>query len=56
MDVSIATLQSARSQLRARGFVLCMKNASNLQTFRDLDEHGGIFDIDDLPRWRPGDV
>jgi hypothetical protein len=33
-----------------------VKNASNPQTFRDLDEHRGVFDIDDLPGWRLGDV
>jgi hypothetical protein len=33
-----------------------MKDASNPQTFRDLDEHRGIFDIDYLPGWRLRDV
>jgi hypothetical protein len=29
-----------------RGPVIRVKNASNPQTFRDLDEHRGVFDID----------
>ena len=33
-----------------------MKNAANPQTFRYLDEHRGVFDIDDLPGWHLGDV
>ena len=33
-----------------------MKNASNPQTFRDLNEHRRIFDIDDVLRRRLGDV
>ena len=49
-------LQSERSQFRARGPVIRVKNASNPQTFRDLDEHRGVFDIDHLPGWRLGDV
>jgi hypothetical protein len=49
-------LQSERSQLCARGSVIRVKNASNSQTFRDPDEHRGVFDIDHLPRWRLGDV
>jgi len=28
-----------------------VKNASNPQTFRDLDEHRGVLDIDYLPGW-----
>jgi hypothetical protein len=36
--------------------VIGVKNASNAQTFRDLDEHRGVFDIDDLPGWGLGDV
>src|SRR5664280_52550 len=49
-------LQSERSQFRARGPVIRVENASNPQTFRDLDEHRGVFDIDDLPGWHLGDV
>src|ERR1019366_5545988 len=49
-------LQSERSQFRARGPVIRVKNASNPQTFRDLDEHRGVFDIDYLPGWCLGDV
>jgi hypothetical protein len=33
-----------------------MKDASNPQTFRDLDEHRGVFDIDYLPDRRLRDV
>jgi hypothetical protein len=49
-------LQSKRSQLRASGFVIGVKNASNPQTFRDLDEHRRVFDIQDLVRWRLGNI
>jgi hypothetical protein len=33
-----------------------MKDALNPQTFGDLDEHRGVFEIDDLLDWRLGDV
>ena len=33
-----------------------MKNASNSQPFRDLNEHRRIFDINDVRRRRLGDV
>jgi hypothetical protein len=33
-----------------------VKDAANPQTLRDLDEHPGVFDIDDLPGWHLGDV
>jgi hypothetical protein len=33
-----------------------VKNASDTQAFRDLDEHGRILDIDYLPGRRLGDV
>ncbi|MDO8793853.1 MAG: hypothetical protein Q7J25_04455 [Vicinamibacterales bacterium] len=56
MDDSFVILQSERRQFRARGPVIGVKNASNPQTFRDLDEHRGVFDIDYLPGWRLGDV
>jgi hypothetical protein len=49
MDDSSVSLQAERRQFRARGPVIRMKNASNPHPFRDPDEHGGIFDIDDLP-------
>jgi hypothetical protein len=48
MEGSFIILQSERSQFRARGLVIRVKNASNPQTFRDLDEHRGVFDIDYL--------
>jgi hypothetical protein len=56
MDDAFIVPQSERSQFRARGFVIRVKNASNPQTFRDLDEHRGVFDIDHLPGWRLGNV
>jgi hypothetical protein len=56
MDDSFVILQSERSQFRARGPVIRVKNASNPQTFRDPDEHWGVFDIEDLPGRRLGDV
>ena len=37
MDDSFVIPQSERSQFRARGPVIRVKNASNPQTFRDLD-------------------
>ena len=49
-------LQSERSQFRARGRVIRVKNAANPQAFRDLDEHRRVFDIDDLLGRRLGDV
>jgi len=45
MDDSFVILQSERSQFRARRLVIRVKNASNPQTFRDLDEHRGVFDV-----------
>jgi hypothetical protein len=56
MDDPLAILQSERSQFRACRTVIRVKNATNTQTFRDLDEHRGVFDIDDLPGWRLSDV
>jgi hypothetical protein len=56
MDDTFVILQSERRQFCARGHVIRVKNASNPQTFRDLDEHRGVLDIDDLWRWRLGDV
>src|SRR5450830_422092 len=56
MSASFVILQSERSQFRARGPVIRVKNASNPQSFRDLDEHRGVFDIDYLPGWPLGDV
>jgi hypothetical protein len=55
-DTSSVIAQSQQSQFRARGPVIRVENASNPQTFRDLDEHRGVFDIDHLPGWRLGDV
>jgi hypothetical protein len=48
MGDSLVIVQSEQSQLGARGPVICMKNASNPQTFRYVDEHGRIVDIDYL--------
>jgi hypothetical protein len=56
MDDSFVILQSERRQFLARGHVIRVKNASNPQVFRDLDEHRGVFDIDCLPGWHLGDV
>src|ERR1019366_1535258 len=52
MDHSFVILQSERSQFRACGPVIRVRNASNPQTFRDLYEHRGVFDIDYMPCWR----
>src|SRR5208337_3159973 len=52
MDGSFVIPQSERSQFLARGPIIRVKNASNPQTFRDLDEHRGVFDIDHLLGWR----
>ena len=49
MDNSFVILQPERNQFRAGGPVICVKNASNPQTFRDLSEHRGVLDIDHLP-------
>ena len=56
MDDSFVILQSERSQFRARGLVIRMKNAANSETFCDLDEHRSVFDIDYLPGRHLGDV
>jgi hypothetical protein len=48
MDDSFVIPQSERRQFRARGAVIRMKNTSNPQPFRDLDEHLCVFDIDYL--------
>jgi hypothetical protein len=52
MDDPFVVLQSERSQLRTRGSVIRVKNASNPQTFRSLDEHRDVFEIDYLSGWR----
>jgi hypothetical protein len=39
-------LQSERSQFRARGHVIRVKNASDPQAFRDLNKHRLVIDID----------
>ena len=49
-------LQAERGQLCARGLIIRVANASNPQTFRDLDEHRLVIDIDDLLGWRLGDI
>src|SRR5664280_3025014 len=56
MGDSFAVLQSKRSQFGAGGFVVRVKIASNPQTFRNLHEHRGVFDIDNLPCRRLGYV
>src|SRR5664280_3313006 len=50
MDDSFVMLQPKRSQFLAGGLVICVKNAANPKTFRNLDEERGVFDIDNLPR------
>jgi len=56
MAGSFLILQSERGQFRAGGLVIRVKNAPDPQTFRDLDEHRSVFDIDDLPGRRLGDI
>jgi hypothetical protein len=56
MDVFFVILQSERSQPRARRPVIRVKNTSDPQTFGDLEEHRGIFDINHLLGWRLCDV
>src|ERR1700692_887754 len=47
-DDPFAIQQSERGQFLARRTAIGMKNTANPKTFRDLDEHRCIFDIDDL--------
>jgi hypothetical protein len=56
MDDSIVTLQTKRSQFRARRPVILVKNASNPQSLGDLHEHGSVLDIEYLPGPGLGDV
>ena len=56
MTSSYVILQSARSQFRARGRAVRVKNALNPQTFCNPDAHRGVLDVDDLPGRRLGDV
>jgi hypothetical protein len=56
MDYSFVILQSERSQFYARGPVIRVKYASNTQTFRNLDKHRGVFDINYLMGSRLSDV
>src|ERR1035437_9101642 len=46
--ITSSLLQSEQSQFRARGTVIRVKNTSDSQAFRDLDEHRGVFDIEYL--------
>jgi hypothetical protein len=48
MDNSFVIVQPEQSQFRACGPVIRVQNASNTQTFCDLDEHRAIFNIDYL--------
>jgi hypothetical protein len=48
MDNSIVIRQFERSQFRTRRREIPVKDASNPQAFRDLDEHRGVFDEHDL--------
>src|SRR5271157_2107635 len=56
MSQRVSYLQSERSQLRASGVVIGVKNASNPQPLRDLDEHRCVFDVQHLAGWRLCDV
>jgi hypothetical protein len=56
IDDSLVILQSERSQFRARGVVIRVKNASNAQTFRYLDKYLGVVDIDYLIGRNLGDI
>src|SRR5664279_5284803 len=56
MADAFVMLQSERSQLCACGRVIRVQNAANPQTFRDLGEHQGVFDIEDLLGWHLGDI
>ena len=48
--------QPQSSQFFASGFIIRVQNAANPQAFRDLDEHRCVFEINDLPGRRLGDV
>jgi len=56
MDAPLVMLQSQRSQFRAGGPKIRVQNTANPQTFRDLNEHRGVLDIDDLLSRHLGDV
>jgi hypothetical protein len=56
MEDSFIILQSERSQFRARGPEIRVKNALDPQTYRDLDKHRGVFDIDYLNGWNLRDI
>jgi hypothetical protein len=56
MDNSFVIVQPEQSQFRAYGPVIRVQNASNTQTFCDLDEHRAIFNIDYLPLRSLADV
>src|SRR5208283_1428743 len=53
---SSCDVQSERSQFRASGFIVRVKNASDSNAFCDLDEQLGVFNINNLPRRCLGDV
>ena len=48
MDASVVMVQSERSQLGASRLIVRVMYSAKSQTFRDLDEHGGVVDKDDL--------
>jgi len=56
MDDSFVIMQTERSEFRAGGPEICVKNASNTQPFRYLDEHRRIFDVGYLPDGRLDDI
>jgi hypothetical protein len=56
MDDSFVIPQSASGQLGACTSKIGVKNASNPQALRDLDEHRGVVDVDYVTEWHLGDV
>jgi len=56
MDGSFVMPQAECGQLRNCGWVICVQNASNPQTFRDLHKQRGVFQINDLLGWHLADV
>src|SRR5581483_3296344 len=49
-------LQSKRGKFGACGFVVCVMNAVDSQTLRDLDKHGTVVNINHLTDRHLGDV
>jgi hypothetical protein len=49
-------LQSEREEFRVRRLVVRVKNTSYPEAFRDLNEHRGVFYIQNLMCWRLSDI